>query len=220
MSRKAAEERLGIKPLPPEAPRVITVSRQLGSGGRIVAEILSRRLGWSLWDRELVDAIAENTALARSLVERFDEKTVSDIEALVRSAMGEPELGGFMYKRQLTRVVFSIAKHGAAVILGRGANFLLPKALNVRIEAAEETRIANMIRVEGLTHPEAVERIHLSDRERAAFTRKVFDRDIGDCRSYDIVIQADCFTPAQAAEVILAAAGIRFPELAMEPLKP
>jgi len=219
ISRRAAEERLGGRPIPPDVPRIITISRQLGSGGRIVAEILSERLGWSLWDRELVDAIAENTALRRSVVESFDEKTVSEIEALTRTLMGQPEVGGFMYKRHLTRVVLSIAKRGNAVILGRGANFLLPKALNVRIEASEKIRIANMIRVERLTREEAVERIHRSDRERAAFTRQVFNKDVEDCRSYDIVMQADCFTLEQAAEIILAAARIRFPELAA-PLKP
>ncbi|MDO8684877.1 MAG: cytidylate kinase-like family protein [Armatimonadota bacterium] len=213
LSRRASEEWLSGRRIPLENPRIITISRQLGSGGRVVAEILAERIGWSLWDRELVDAIAENAHLNARIVDSFDEKTVSEIEALTRSILGEPEIGGFLFGRQLARVVLSIARRGNAIILGRGANFVLPNALNIRLEASLEARISNMMKIEGLTREEAIDQIHHSDRERAAFTRQVFNKDIDDLSSYDLVIEMDCFTTADAAEIIITAAKCRFPEL-------
>ncbi|MDO8588883.1 MAG: cytidylate kinase-like family protein [Armatimonadota bacterium] len=214
ISRRFSEERLGGKPLPADKPRVITISRQIGCNGRPVAETVASRLNWSLWDRELVDAIAEHADLRTRVVEQFDEKTVSEIETFARSLFGQPEVAGFYYGRELARVVLSVARRGNAVILGRGANFLLPKALNVRLEASDEFRIANVMAAEGLDRRKAVERVHDVDRERKAFALQVFGKDIEDHHCHDITIQMDCFSIGDAADTIVSAAKAWFPELA------
>lgn len=213
ISRRISEARLGGRPLPVDRPRVITVSRQIGCNGRPVAETVANRLHWSLWDRELVDAIAEHCELRTRVIEQFDERTVSEIETLARTLLGEKELGGFYYGRELARVVLSIARRGNAVILGRGANMLLPKALHVRLEGSEEFRISNTMAAEGLTRQKAVERVRQADRERRAFSQKVFNKDIEDHRHYDLTIQMDGFSIGDAADMIVTAAKARFPEL-------
>jgi cytidylate kinase len=191
---------------PPEKPGpVITISRQLGSGGRLVAGRLAERLGWSLWDKDLVDAIAENADVSHRIVEAFDEKTLSEIDVLTRTLIGEPGIGKFYYGHHLARVILAVARHGNAVILGRGANFLLTGALNVRVVASEELRISNLMEYGEMSREEALDRINESDRERAEFVRRLYHKDIEDPLAYDLVVTLDQFGIESVVEIILTA---------------
>ncbi len=183
---------------------VITISRQLGSGGRQVAEILAEILSFSLWDGELVENIAEDANIAKYLVAEFDEQVVSEIDVLLRHLVGEPKIGGFQYKRHLTRTILQIARIGNAIILGRGGNFVLPHALNVRIIASREIRLHNMIQFENMKSDDALRLIDESDRARADFTRRIWGRDWAVPLFYDIVLRMDEFTNEAAAAAIAA----------------
>jgi len=184
---------------------VVTISRAMGSGARIVAGKLAGDLGWSLWDRELLDAMAENAHVSRKVVEAFDEKSMSEVEVLVRAFLGAYDMGGFIYLRHLARAVMAVARFGNAVILGRGANFLLPGALNVRIDASDSLRIENMMRYETLSREEAGKKIRRSDRERNRFLVTTFGRERVKRVSYDLSIRMDKFDTDGAVTVIKAA---------------
>lgn len=184
---------------------VITISRRMGSGARIIAGKLAHELGWSLWDKELIDAMAEHADVSRRVVEAFDEKTISEIEVFARAALGDNEIGGFIYARHLSRAVAAIAKLGNAIILGRGANFLLPEALNIRIDASDERRIRNMMSYENLTREQAEEKIRQSDRDRQHFIESAFGRERVRQAHYDLTIWMDEFTTTAAVEIIEAA---------------
>ena len=184
---------------------VITISRRMGSGARIVAGKLADDLGWSLWDKEILDAMSENADVSRRVVDAFDEKTISEIEVFARTVLGDHELGGFIYPRHLARAVAAISRLGNAIILGRGANFLLPDALSIRIDASDEHRIENMINYEDLTNEQAELRIRESDKERAHFLQSVFGRQRVDSAQYDLTIWMDKFTTPDAVEIIKSA---------------
>ena len=192
---------------------VITISRQLGSGGRKVAERLAEILDWSLFDKELVEFMAKNASVRKKVVESFDERTISELEVLARSIMGEHEMGGFLYSKHLARVVLAIARHGNAIILGRGAGCILKDSLHVRIHASEEQRIENLMRFEGWTHEHALEQMRHSDRERAAFTWKMHRHDVTDCSFYDLVIKTDDFDIEGTARIIITALRFKHPKL-------
>lgn len=184
---------------------VITISRSMGSGGRIVAGKVAEDLGFSLWDKELLDTIARGAAVSRRVVEAFDEKTVSEIVLLAHAAFGNRQMGDFVYGRHLARAVAEIASLGNAVILGRGANFLLPNALHVRIDASLERRIENMMNYESIDRRSAEARLRKSDKERARFVMRVFGKERVQDFRYDVAICMDKFTPDEAAEIIEAA---------------
>jgi len=187
--------------LPCQRP-VMTISRRMGSGARVVAAKLAEELGWSLWDKDLIEAVAEDAHVSRRVVEAFDERSVSEVESLARSMLGDHEMGGFLYARHLAHAVASIAKLGNAIILGRGANFLLPNALNVRIDASDRYRVANMMSYEQMTHEAAEEKIKRSDRERQEFLTKVFGRERIEHARYDLTIWMDEFRPDDAVEIL------------------
>ncbi|OFX18192.1 MAG: hypothetical protein A2Z18_01165 [Armatimonadetes bacterium RBG_16_58_9] len=189
----------------PHVNPVITISRRMGSGARIVAARLAEDLGWSLWDKELLDAMAEHSHFSHRVVEAFDEKAISEIEVFARAALGDHQLGGFICATHLAKAVAAIAKLGNAIILGRGANFLLPNALNVRIDADDQRRIDNMMNYENLTRQEAKARIRASDRERAHFLHTVFSKERVESFHYDITLWMDKFAPPDAAEIIKTA---------------
>lgn len=204
--RKSELARRRVQEQGEPAPRpVITISRRMGSGARIVAQKLADDLGWSLWARELIDAIAENADVSRRVVEAFDEHAISDIEAFTRSVLGDHEMGGFIYGRHLAKTIGSIGKLGNAIILGRGANFLLPKALNVRIDASDETRFSNMVTYENMTREEAEAKVRKSDRDRRDFLISTFGREKVEHARYDLTIWMDEFRPDDAVEIIKTA---------------
>lgn len=184
---------------------VVTISRRMGSGARVIAAKLAEELGWSLWDKELLNAIAEDADVSRKVVESFDEKTISELELFARGALGDYESSGFLYPVHLAKAVGAIARHGNAIILGRGANFILPDALNIRIDASDDLRIHNMMNYENLTHDEAARKIHESDREREHFIARVFGKERVEHSHYDLIIWMDEFTNDDAVDIIKVA---------------
>lgn len=182
----------------------------MGSGARIVAQKLADKLGWSLWDKELVNAIADNAHVSQQVAQEFDEHTISEIELFARAMFGDHERAGFIYPRHLARAVKSIAKLGDAIILGRGANFILPDALSIRIDASDDVRIRNMMQYENLTREQAERKIHESDRDREHFLERIFGRERVENVVYDLAIWMDKFTTDDAVDIILAAIKARF----------
>ena len=181
---------------------VVTISRRMGSGARIVAEKLAHNLGWSLWSKELLDAIAEDADVSRKVVEAFDEKTISEIELFAHAALGDFEMGDFIYKKHLIKAIAAIAKLGNVIILGRGANFLLPDALHIRIDASDEHRIMNMMKYEALTRNEAEVKLRDSDKARQHFLLSAFGRERVVSAQYDLTIWMDKFSTEDAAKII------------------
>lgn len=189
---------------------IITISRSMGSGARIIAEKLAADLGWSFWSKELLDFMGEDGNISRRVVEEFDEKAHSELETLVDSLLGDKEMGDFIYVRHLAAALKYIQRHGCAVILGRGANFILPDALRIRIDASMEKRIRNMVTFEGMTKESALEKLRRSDRDRQHFIHKTFGKREPSPCSYDLYICMDSFTNDDAVSLIKSALKMKF----------
>src|SRR5450759_315939 len=162
-------------------PRVITISRQLGSGGRRAAETLGRWLNLPIWDKEILDVIARQSYYhyQARMFELLDERTQSEIDAFADSLIGN--VSKHVYLHLLPRAVLIIAQSDA-IILGRGAHLLLPGALKVRIVAPIDVRVRNLVQAQtgsvSQTEPvwAAKKRIRTSDREREAFINELAAR--------------------------------------------
>jgi len=105
------------------------------------------------------------------------------------------------------KVIGTIGKHGRAVIVGRGANFVLPpdKRLSVRIVAPLELRIKNVTRDFGIDTEEARRRVIRTDSDRRAFVRKYFNTDIRAPLNYDLVINIGILSIEGAVDAIKGA---------------
>jgi cytidylate kinase len=200
MSRAAAD-RLTRPSVP--AP-LITISRQLGSGGRELAKTLGARLHWPVYDREIVDEMVRQSHANRQLVLDLDE-SVANRALLWIGAMVTQELFDYDdYRALLLRILSSLAEKGSAIILGRGANFAarLGPRLDVRIIAPLEARVERLVRRDGISSQQAMLVIRHSDQCRRDFTQRVHQGHWDDASNYDLVINTGKLTVFEAAELV------------------
>lgn len=190
---------------------VLTISRQLGSGGSVLARMVGKALDWSVWDAGIVDRIAQDAGLRRELVKDLDERIKGDLHSAMAEMFGRAILDSLTYKRRLVETILSIAEGGRCVFVGRGANFVLPQAFHVRVCAPEDVRVRNMVRFEGMNEEQARVRVRAVERERARFVRKHFGcENMNDPLLYDLVINTGRCSLDAAARVVVMCLRERF----------
>ncbi len=169
---------------------VITISSEPGSGGRVIALGLAKRLGIDLFDRDIVKEIAESAHISGAVIETMEKDRLSGIKDFISSLVNDRYLWPGVYLDHLMKVVAAIASHGNAVIVGRGANFLIPAEdrLSVRVIAPIEVRVNNVAKEFGVTREEAKRRVINRENRRSAFIRQSFNADVADPRNYDLVV--------------------------------
>ena len=185
----------------------LTISRGLGAGGIPAAERVAERLGWEVFDREIVEYMAGEAHVRERVIQSFDEKLKDQIEHWVLSLIDQEAFGHDYYLRFLGQVLMAIAQHGNAVILGRGANFVLPseRGLRVKMVAPLEQRMQRVAPRENIDLDAARKRIIETDSQRSAFIRYHFHQDTLDPLAYDLVINTAELSDEAVAGVILEA---------------
>ena len=188
---------------------VITLSREPGSGGRFVARAVAERLGLDVFHQKLINAMAENADTSTRVIRTLDERGVSMLEDWVSAAISDRHLWPDEYASMMMKVIGTIGRHGRAVIVGRGANFVLPpeNRFRVRIIAPFEKRIACVAEAYGISKQEAKQRVLRTESERKAFIRKYFYSDIGNPANYDMVLNTGTLSVDSAAAAICSAIG-------------
>ena len=188
---------------------VVTVSREPGSGGRIVAQNLAAKLGFEVFHQEVLHEMAKRAEVSNQLLATLDEKGLSILEDWISSLVDDRHLWPDQYLRHLMNVIGTIGKHGRAVVVGRGANFILPpeQRFRVRITAPQRLRIDNVAHDFNLSPDEAKRRVIKTESNRKAFIRKYFNADIADPTNYDLVLNTATLTVDQTVDVIGAALG-------------
>ncbi len=199
------------KEQPEEVPgiSVITVSGEPGSNGRVVVASLAEKLGIDVFDKEIINSIAKSADVRVRLIESLDERGLSMLEDWVSAAVLERHLWPDEYSQHLMKAIGAIGKHGRAVIVGRGANFILPpeKRFAVRIVAPPTWRVANIAKQFSITTADARRRVMRTESERSAFIRKYFNADIAKPTNYDLVINSATLSTDDAVNVISTALG-------------
>jgi cytidylate kinase len=184
----------------------ITISREPGSGGRIVAGRIADRLNLDLFHQEILHEMAKNSKVGERLLETLDEKALTVLQDWISTLVNREHLWPDQYMKHLMNVVLTIGKHGGVVIVGRGANFILPSEgrFRVRIVAPLETRVQNVARDFNVGIDEARRRVLRTESDRRAFVRKYFHADITDPINYDLVINTGSIDVDGAVDSISA----------------
>jgi len=186
---------------------IITLSREPGAGGSEIARKLSKALGLDLIGGQIIQHVADSAKMSRKVIESLDEKEVKFRDTLLLSMFGEnrPWPGEFL--QHLTKVIGSIGIFGNVILVGRGANFVLPreKTFKVRIIAPIELRIRHFMEDRGYTKAESEQYVIKTENNRKAFVRKYFNADVTDPKHYDIVINTEKISPGGALEAIISA---------------
>ena len=167
--------------------KIITVEREYGSGGGEVAQLLSERLGWKLWDHLLTEEIARLANCPKAVVEVREERNDPLYYRLFKSFLrGSYEGSINAYKLKLVdsetilklteRVVRHAAGKGNCVIVGRGSQHFLednPETLRVFLYAPREDKVRRIM-AGGKTESEAQELVDTVDRDRIDFIQRYF----------------------------------------------
>ena len=177
------------KPIRP----VITISRLPGAGGTALAKELAEKLKIGFFDHEIVEAIARNAKVSERVIETLDEEDRSILDDWIAALDSRRHLWRDEYLSHLRNVIGTIGAHGYAVILGRGAGFILPEkvCLRVLVVAPLETRIRNVVENSGMSTEEAGEKVMKTESGRVAFIKKYFHADMKDPGNYDLVINTE-----------------------------
>lgn len=193
----------------------IIINRDPGSGGRLVAQKLAKKLSWTLLDETLMDRLSEELGIPLGEFKKIDEHGRSWIQDSFHSIFNKNYVSDVRYITHLKKVIAHAAKKGDLVIVGRGANHILPpdKCLSVRITASFETRAANTYKYEGMESLEhARSWVRKVQKERNTFIRQYFGVNPHNPWNYDLIISTNHFTLDQATNLIIQAYLAKFPK--------
>lgn len=195
-----------------EVEDFVAVSRAVASGGSQIAALLGEKLGWPVFDKQILQAMAGDDRVRKQLYESLDERDLGWMEELLRSLMHD-EFPKNDYFHRLTKTVLAIARQGPAVFLGRGMDLILPtnRGFRVRIVAPKEMCVRNLTQRSDLSIDQAREEVERVEQERAEFLRRYLRTELDEPTRHDIIINMERYSPDQAVEVILAAMRIKAP---------
>ena len=196
----------------PRAPS-IALSRQPGSGAAELAHKVAEWLDYGFFGNEIVDQIAREEHVQRELVAGLDEHLRSAIDRYVLDFFRPGQFTENDYLRQLVHVVTTLGERGMAVVLGRGAPFILPpeRALRVLVTAPVEARTEVIAERHQLSGDDARKHREHEDRERTQFLRHGFGVDPDDPSLYDLVVNTATLTSDAAGKIVIEALRRRFP---------
>jgi len=182
---------------------VITISREYGSGGGMIAEILARRLGWRLVDKSLVTEVARRAQIDAETAARFDESIDPWFHLLVKSLWQGGYEGlattvdtGVIDSEGMARIAEEVIREAASlrqcVIVGRGSQCVLrhrKDAFHVSVFGPRHEKIQRL-RERLAAGTDAEQTLEEMDRRRAAYIHRFFGEDWKDRRLYHLVISS------------------------------
>lgn len=199
------------------APRklapAVTISRQTGSGARVIAERLAIFLQareaqpdcpWTIFDKNLVEKVLEDHHLPKRLAQYMSEDRKSMIDDIMEELLGlHPPSWTLLH--QTTETILHLASMGHVILLGRGANVIAQRMENVfhvRLVASMEKRIARVCAATQMDARAAEAHILREEEGRRRYLKKNFDKDLDDPLLYHLILNTDRFTEDEAARVI------------------
>lgn len=169
---------------------LVTVSRDPGSGGKLVAQGIAEKLNFDLFHQEFIHEMAQSAKVNARVLESLDEKNISMLEDWISVVVDKRHLWPDEYLQHLLKVIGTIGKHGNAVLVGRGANYVLPleKTFRLRVIAPQDFRAQKVAEEYDIPKKDALRRIKQTESDRRAFIHKYFHSDIEDANNYDLVL--------------------------------
>ena len=193
--------------------RIITISREFGSGGRSIGRLLAEQLGYDFYDQELTKEVARRSGLSPAFVEESGEYASarsSLLFALATANQYSPEslsMPDKLYIAQ-TKLIEELAEKGGCVIVGRCADYVLrdrPDCLHVFIYADKESRARRIVERYGETDRSPEKRLNEKDQKRKVYYKNYTGRTWGQAQNYDLCLNSAALGEERCAQLIAAA---------------
>lgn len=184
--------------------KIITISREFGSGGRTIGKKVANELGIPCYDSELILKIAEQSGFDVDYVKETGENFSGGFLSLLSDKAFGPNNEDYLWKIQC-KIIIKLAEDGPCVIVGRCADYILrdkADCFKVFIHAAPAFRADRIVRVYGEKEVSAEQRIKDKDKRRAAYHRFYTDMKWGRSQNYDITLNSGTLGIDQCAATI------------------
>lgn len=200
---------------------VITIGRQLGSGGRIIGEKLASKLGIGFYDKELIQMASQESGLGKEFFEQADEKKLYSVFGGLfglRGSMAEEPFSTYylnnetLFKIQ-SDVIRKLAGKGSCLFVGRCADYVLSghsAVLNVFVCADLADRVRRIAEQQKLTPDKARDFIEKADKKRAAYYNYFSSKPWGAADTYHLCVNSSWLGLEETVEFISSFASRRF----------
>ena len=206
-------------------PFVVTISREIGSGGRTVGRKLAEKLGVRYSDKDLINALREKFNLTASHIEELKSEKKNWLADFIHWVAPVPKAQNIVdtdskfiqeFRSNVTtndvfkaemEILEGIAEEGSCVIAGRSGFFVLedhPNKVDVFITASRKHRVARVMHKQNLNEEQAAAVIDSVDKSRENYIKRFTGTSRYDARNYDLVINMDPLTEDEAVDLILA----------------
>lgn len=187
--------------------RVITISREFGSGGRTIGKQTAERLGIPCYDQELIEKIEEKSGLAKEFIAERGEYTLRG--GWLANAFADRSLNGLSVQDYLwtiqRKTILELAEEGPCVIVGRCADYILngkADTLKVFIHASIESRAKRIVEKYGESSDAPEKRLRDKDIRRSSYYHFYTDVEWGIAKNYDIALDSGTLGLDRCVEII------------------
>jgi cytidylate kinase len=193
---------------------IINIGRQLGSGGRSIADILAHHYNITAYDRKLIELAAKESGLSQEFFENADEKKSHGFfhsifsNRVAANALGSNDSylsNDALFKVQ-SDIIRDLAERESCIFIGRCADYILrehPHCINLFFTANLEDRVARMASEKNITLAQAEELIEKTDRRRANYYNYYSGKTWGAAESYDLCINTSHLGFEGTAEMLI-----------------
>lgn len=184
--------------------RIVTISREFGSGGRTIGKKLADRLGIPCYDSEIIQRLADKSGFDEQYVKNAGEYASGGFFSTLANRTFGPTNEDYLWRIQYG-IIESIAKEGPCVIVGRCADYILrDKAdlLRAFIHADIAFRAERIVKVYGEREDSPEQRLRDKDRKRAAYHRYYTDMKWGHAQNYDICLDSGRLGIGRCVEIL------------------
>jgi cytidylate kinase len=193
--------------------RIITISREFGSGGRTIGRLLAEKLGIPFYDEELVDQVALESGFAPKFIEEHSEHSPGrSFLSYAFAPQGVPGVmnglstADFLWSIQCS-VILQLAEKGPCVIVGRNADYVLKDrddCLHAFIYANMDYRADRIVRLYGESEKSPEARLQEKDKRRSVNYQHYTGRTWGASENYDICLNTSVIGIEEAADIVVS----------------
>ena len=189
--------------------KIITISRQFGSGGRSIGKAVAEKLGYAYYDSELVSQVAEKTGLHPNYIEDAGEyapgKSILSYAFSSGASAGSMNASDYLWRAQCS-VILELAEKGNCVIVGRCADYILrdrDDCLNVFIHANKEYRAKHIVERYGVRDKSPEKRLEEKDGKRKVNYKYFTGRVWGSVENYHVSLESSVLTTENCVDIIV-----------------
>jgi len=186
----------------------ICFSRKIGVGAVEIADLLAKKTGYPVFEREIIEQMSDNASLNKKTIAFFDERYPGKLQELAAFLFAEKSYVMSDYVKHLFRTVLSIADIGSTIFVGRGTHLILPRdrVLAVRLIGSRGYRCRRLAAFLNVSSEDVEKKLDEIDKEQRVFFKKVFHKQDALSYEFDLSINCDYIKkPQSAANVIYTA---------------